>query len=458
MIDKTIAHLQANEADNVERLKEFLRIPSISTDPAAAGDVKRCAEWVKACFTGCGLEAEIIDTPGHPVVFADSGPASSDGPTVLIYGHYDVQPTGEEHLWNSPAFDPTIRGGAIFARGSADDKGQVFCHLLAAEAWMKEAGKLPVRVKYVIEGEEEVGSPNLPGFMHKHSDRLACDYVALSDTAKLSAEQPAITYGTKGMIYKEIKVFGPGQDLHSGAFGGTVANPGNALATIIASLRDARTGKVLIPGFYDDVRELNAQEKQNMACLPWDDETYRGLVKASKLVGEEGYSTLERRWARPTLDVNGMFGGFTGEGQATIVPAWVKAKVSMRIVPDQDPRKISAAFDEAVKAASPDGVAVEVETLNLCAAYVSEIDSPGMRAAASAIEAGFGKAPVYTREGGTLPILPLFKEVLGADSLMMGYCVPECNLHGPNEFLAISDFHSGTKSSAWFLHHLAEAK
>jgi acetylornithine deacetylase/succinyl-diaminopimelate desuccinylase-like protein len=321
---------------------------------------------------------------------------------------------------------------------------------------MKVAGGLPVRVKFLIEGEEEIGSPNLEKLVRDHRERLACDYVAISDTPKLNAATPAITYGTKGLIYKEIIITGPKQNLHSGQYGGTLTNPGNALAVIIASLRDA-DNRVTIPGYYDDVRELTDEERARLQELPFSEADYLASMGAPSLEGEKGYGTLERRWARPTLDVNGLFGGFTGEGASTIIPAKVLAKVSMRIVPDQNPDRIAKAFDEAVHAATPRGVRVEIVDHAGCAAYCSPIGSPGMTAAAEAVEAGFGQQPVFIREGGTLPILPLFKEVLEADSLMMGFCTPDCNAHGPNEFFRLTDFHNGTKTAAYFINRLARA-
>ncbi len=452
MIDKVIAHIDANRDASVERLNDFLRIQSISTDPSCDAESRRGAAWVKDVFTGCGLDTEIVETEKHPCVIADSGPA--DGPTVLIYGHYDVQPTGDESLWDSPPFEPTVRDGLLYARGSADDKGQVLAHMLAAESWMKTAGKLPIRVKFLVEGEEEIGSPNLEPVVRKLKDRLACDYVVLSDTPKFDRKTPAITYGTKGLIYKEITLTGPKQNLHSGSYGGTLMNPGNALAVIIAALKDGEN-RVTVPGFYDKVRPLTADEKEKIKELPFDEEGFRGSIGTPSLEGEAGYTTLERRWARPTLDVNGLLGGFTGEGASTVIPAKVMAKVSMRIVPDQVPAEISAAFDDAVRAATPKGVRLEIKTFADAAAYVSPIDSPGMAAAIEAVEAGFGKKPLFIREGGTLPILPLFKEVLGADSLMLGFCCPDCNAHGPNEWFALDDLHAGTKTSAHFLNRMA---
>lgn len=449
------AHIDANLNAYVDRLKDLLRIASISTDPERKTDCRRAAEWVKQLFDGCGIAADIVETAGHPAVLADSGP-SDGGPTILVYGHYDVQPVGDERLWQTPAFEPALRDGALYARGAADDKGQVLTHLFAAEAWKKTTGKLPVRVKFLVEGEEEIGSPNLGKLIRDHRDRLACDYVVLSDTAKLDAKTPALTYGTKGLVYKEILITGPRQDLHSGSFGGTITNPGNALCAIIASLRDA-DNRVTIPGFYDDVRDMSPKEREQMRGLSFSEADYQRMTGSSALTGEKGYTTLERRWARPTLDVNGLFGGFTGKGASTIIPARMSAKVSMRLVPDQDPDRISKAFEEAVRKAAPPGVTVEFSTHGSCAAYMCPLDSPGLKAAAAAVEAGFGVKPALIREGGSLPILPMFRQVLGAESIMMGFCRPDCNAHGPNEFFYVDDLHHGTRSAAHLLQLLRDS-
>lgn len=455
MIDKVIAHIDEKNTANVERLKDFLRIPSISTDPEKKAETRKAGEWVHKLFKDAGIKSEIIETKRHPAIFADTGPAEG-GPTILVYGHYDVQPTGDVNLWHSPPFEPTLRNGDIFARGSADDKGQVLSHLIAAEAWMKVAKKMPIRVKFLIEGEEEIGSPNLDEVITKNKDKLACDYVVLSDTPKFDKTTPAITYGTKGLIYKEIVINGPKQNLHSGSYGGTLTNPGNALAVIIASLRD-KDNRVTIPGFYDDVRPITEDEKKKMKALPFDEKAYMASMGSPGLDGEKGFTTLERRWARPTLDVNGLGGGFMGEGASTVIPARVFGKVSMRIVPDQDPAKISAAFEKAVMAAAPPGVKVEILDHSAAPAYVANMGTAGMNAAAEALRLGFGKPPVFIREGGTLPILPLFKKVLGADSIMMGYCMPDCNAHGPNEFFAVDDYHKGARAAAYFVDQLAKA-
>ena len=453
MIDRVEGYIEAHREEYVSRLSEFLRIECVSTDAGRKGEMHAGAAWVRNLLVGAGVPAQIMDTGGWPCVVADSGPAAG-GPTILVYGHYDVQPVGDLALWDSGPFEPTIREGRMYARGSADDKGQALTHLLAVEAWMKTVGRLPVRVKFLIEGEEEIGSPNLLPFIRRHREKLACDYVVISDTAKFDDNRPAITYGTKGLVYKEIRLSGPTNDLHSGSFGGTVANPCNVLTRVIAQLTDADR-RVTIPGFYDKVRELSPAESRELQKLPFDEQAYLGTLGSPALDGEAGYSTLVRRWARPTLDVNGLFGGFAGEGSATIIPAKCGAKVSMRLVPDQVPDEISAAFDAAVRALTPATVRLSIKTFANAAPYVCPIESAGMKAAAAAVEAGFRTRPVFIREGGTLPILPEFKKILGADSLMMGFCLPNCNAHGPNEFLVLEDLWAGIRTAAHCLDRMA---
>ncbi len=441
-------YIQDHENDFVDRLKTLLRIPSISTASEHAGDIRRACEFVKAQLLQAGLETTILETPKHPAVFADSGPA--DGPTLLIYGHYDVQPAGDAKLWDSPPFEPTLRDGALFARGSADDKGQMLCHVLAVEAWMKTVKKLPCRVKLLIEGEEEIGSPNLEALVKQHRGRLACDVVVISDTSKLSADIPAVTYGTKGLVYKDVRIFGPRQNLHSGVFGGTVANPGNVLMTLIATMKDA-DNKITIPGFYDDVVAVAAKELQNIKALPFDEADYLAVLGSPKADGEKGYSTIERKWVRPTLDVNGMYGGYEGEGAMTIIPSMCGAKVSMRLVPDQKATKVSEMFDAFVRTRCPDTVRVEIDTHGVADPYATPLDLPIIAAAAQAVEQGFGRKPAFIREGGTIPIMALFKTHLGAESLLLGFSHPNCNLHGPNEFFHISDYLGGIRTSAYLM-------
>lgn len=428
-------------------LFEFLKFPTISRDPERAGDMKACAEWVRAQLASAGLQAEVVDTGGHPAVFADSGPvAGSKGPILLVYGHYDVQPVGGENLWKSPPFVPTVRDGAIFARGSADDKGQVMVHIAAARA-MHEAGvPMPVRVKFLIEGEEEIGSRNLEPYLRANREKLACDYILISDTSKYSADTPSLTQATRGIMAKELVVEGPDHDLHSGVYGGAVANPVNILAKIIASFHDDQN-RVTIPGFYDDVLKLSDEERRALAETDMTDEELKRATGSNGPHGEAGFSTNERRSTRPTLDVNGIQSG----SSSTIIPSVATAKVTMRLVPNQDPAKLNIAFDQAVRAVCPPTVRVKISSSQGSRAYVAPLDLPGMRVARQAMEETYGRPAAIVREGGTLPILPLFKEVLGADSIMLGFSDPNCNLHSPNEFFHLQDFRMGVRCVLRFL-------
>lgn len=445
--------LQANRSRNLDRLLTFLRFPTISAQPAHTVDMLACADWLRGQFAEAGIAAEILETAGHPAVFAEAGPQDA-GVTVLVYGHYDVQPTGDERLWHSPPFEPTLRNGAIYARGSADDKGQLFTHLLAAEAWLQSNGALPIRVKYLIEGEEEIGSRNLPELLRRHKERLACDYVALSDTAKLDSDTPALTCSTRGLVYKQVDITGPQKDLHSGIYGGIVDNPINVLAAILASLKDGDR-RVTIPGFYDAVQSLSPAQREAIARSAFDEAACRAETGCPALAGEKDYSAAERLGVRPTLDVNGICGGYTGEGASTVIPSKAFAKVSMRLVADQDPAVISKAFDAAVLAAAPPTVRVEVRTLSQCPAYSCPTDSPGSLAALEAMRQGYGREAGFLREGGSLPILPLFREVLGADSLMLGFCARDCGAHSANEYFHVADLEAGSRTAAIFLAELA---
>ena len=450
-----LAWLEQNRSEHLERLLTFLRFPTISAQAAHAADMTACGEWLIGQFARAGARAELLPTGGHPAVFAEAGP--KDSPiTLLIYGHYDVQPAGEEGLWRSPPFEPVVRDGAIYARGAADDKGQLFTHLLAAEAWAKTTGSLPIRVKYLIEGEEEIGSSHLAGLIRANRARLACDYVALSDTAKLDAQTPALTYSTRGLVYKQIDVTGPSKDLHSGVYGGTVANPAEVLARVLASLHDEQC-RVAIPGFYEDVCELSPQERIALNRAPFDEASFLEQTGSPAVCGEPGYTTIERRGARPALDVNGLCSGYVGEGASTIIPSRAFAKVSMRLVPDQNPEKISEAFDRAVRAACPPTVRLSIQTFSKASPYVCPLDSPGVQAAMKAMEEGYGRPPGLIREGGTLPILPLFKSELGADSLMLGFCVSDCNAHSANEFFHVADLEAGARSAALLLSEIAQS-
>jgi acetylornithine deacetylase/succinyl-diaminopimelate desuccinylase-like protein len=445
-INKAIDYLNSNKDRFQKELFDLLRIPGISAQKDHAADLRKSAEWVKARCIAAGLKAEIVETAGWPAVIAE-GEQKPGRPTLLMYGHYDVQPEGDLKLWHTGPFEPTVKDGMIICRGSADDKGQMFCAILAAEAWMKTAGSLPINVKFCLEGEEEVGSPNLAAFVKKYKDRLACDYVVIHDTAQFGIDIPAVTAATKGLIYKEVIVTGPKKDLHSGSYGGAVANPANVLAKLIASFHDDNA-RVNIPGFYDRVKEMSPEELKMMNGLPYSEGDFLNDVGSPKTYGEKGYSALHCRWARPTLDVNGIFGGYMKEGSSTIIPSFAGAKVSMRLVPDQKSDEIERLFEEAVRSRLPDTVKFEIKSHASCDPYLADVSSAGMTAARAAVAMGFGKEPVLIREGGSLPILPMLKQVLGADSLMMGYCQPNCNAHSPNEFLHIRDFEAGMRSSA----------
>lgn len=452
-VNKAIDYVNANSKQFVDELFDLLRIPSISAQPAHAPDVRKAAEWVADRCKTAGLSAEIVETKGHPAVFAE-GEQKPGRPTVLVYGHYDVQPEGDESLWETGPFEPVINDGKIVCRGAADDKGQVFCAILAAEAWLKTVGSLPINLKFCLEGEEEVGSAHLEELIRSHRDRLACDYILIHDTAQFDEGVPAVTTATKGLVYKEVILRGPKKDLHSGSFGGAVANPANVLAQLVASLHDNKC-RVTIPGFYDDVVEMSAEEVRMMESLPYSEANFLAELGSPKAYGEAGYSTLYRRWARPTLDVNGIYGGYMKEGSSTIIPSFAGAKISMRLVANQKASDISRQFDETIRARVPDTVTCELLDHACCDAYLADVTSPGMKAARKAVATGFGKEPVLIREGGSLPILPLFKEILGADSLMLGYCLPTANIHSPNEFLHVRDFESGIRSTTALLGMMA---
>jgi acetylornithine deacetylase/succinyl-diaminopimelate desuccinylase-like protein len=454
-VDAAIRVFDQRRDAYLQDLLTFLRFPTISAQSAHAGDVKACAEWVRRKLADAGLHTELIETEGHPIVFADSGPAlTPDAPTLLFYGHYDVQPLGDERLWKTPGFEPTIRDGAIYARGSADDKGQVMTHLAALQCWSATGTTWPCRIKVLFEGEEEIGSPHLAPFVKANRERLACDYVVLSDTSKFDATTPALACASRGLIGRQIYIDGPTNDLHSGHYGGAVANPANVLARIVAALHD-ENGRVNIPGFYDDVVELSAEERQKLNAHGMTDADLLKQTGSPAPYGEAGYTTAERCGARPTLDVNGICGGYIGEGSSTIIPAKAFVKITMRLVANQDPQKIGRAFDETVRRLCPPTVRMKVTGGSGCWAYMAPTDSPGMHAAARALEAAYGKPAVHMREGGTLPILPLFKQELGADSIMLGFAAPDCALHSPNEFFHVSDFETGTRCIIRFLQEIA---
>ncbi len=454
-IDRVDAYLDEHRSAFEETLKRLLRIPSVSAQPAHDADTRLAAEFVRDDLRASGIPAELIEFPkGHPIVYGERLDAPGQ-PTLLVYGHYDVQPPEPMEPWLSPPFEPTERDGNLYARGATDDKGQMLTHLKAAEAWLKTSGKLPINVKFLIEGEEEVGGANLEAFVKQNREKLACDYAVISDTSQFAPGMPAITYGLKGLAYFEITVNGAKSDLHSGTFGGAVANPLNALAVILASLKGP-DGRISIPGFYDDVRPLEAWEREAFAKLPFSEGQFRESLGVRSLEGESGYSTLERKWARPTCDVNGIYGGYQGPGPKTVLPRTAGAKFSFRLVPDQDARKIAALLKAHLDAVCPPGVTYELITYSGGNACLVAIDTPGVKAAERAIEAGFGTKPVFMREGGSIPVVTLIKNELGVDTLLLGWGQNDDNLHGPNEKFSLGDFHKGIKASAHLMAELAK--
>ena len=440
------AWFDAHKDERLESYFELLRIPSISALSEHAPDMVRAAEWIAAEMRRIGLEhVEVAKTAGHPVVYADWLHAP-DAPTILVYCHYDVQPVDPIELWETAPFDPFVRDGRVVGRGSADDKGQLHMHLKAAEALFATRGELPLNLRYVFEGEEESTSANLPRWLEANKDRLESDAVVISDTGFFEGNIPAITSSLRGLVYAQIDVIGSPVDLHSGGYGGAVQNPANALAKIIAALK-ADDGTVLVPGFYDDVLPISQQERFEISCLPFDEEAFRKLTGVPALVaGEPGFSVLECMGVRPTLDVNGIWGGFTGEGSKTIIPAHAHAKVSCRLVPDQDGNKLFAAFRDYVKAVAPKGVIVEVQDLGTAKPLRTDTNHPVARAAARALEATFGQAPVYIRSGGSIPVASIFDSLLGLPVIMVGFTNPDDNAHAPNETMVLLNYETGLRT------------
>lgn len=438
----------------LERLFEHLRFASVSTDSRHAGDVRENAEWIVSQFEGMGLQAELHETPKHPVVIARNEKVEGK-PTVLIYGHYDVQPVDPVELWDSAPFEPVIRDGKIWARGSTDNKGQHFAHMLGAEKTIQEDGELPLNVIFLIEGEEEIGSPNLVPFLEKHKDELACDVIAVSDTGMVAPGVPTLGYGLRGITCLEVTLKGPSGDLHSGVYGGAVANPATAVARLIASLHD-EDGKIAVKGFYDEVVALEDWEREMWSKVPGAaDEDYLKVTGSPEPFGEPGYSMAERLWGRPTVEVNGVGGGYQGEGSKTVLPAEAMFKLSCRLVPGQDPEKIQNLVEEHLKNHLPKGVTMEIEKGHSGKAYHSDPHSKFGKAAQAALAKSFGREPVLIREGGSIPIIQDMKEILGADSLMLGLALPDCQIHAPNENFSVENFEKGILMSQALLKELA---
>jgi acetylornithine deacetylase/succinyl-diaminopimelate desuccinylase-like protein len=456
-MNNVVDYINPNRDRYIDELKEYLAIPSISGLPAPPADVGKCAEWTAAEMTRIGLQnVRLIETPGPPVVYGDWLGAEG-APTILFYGHYDVQPVDPLDLWESPPFEATVRDGELYARGAADDKGQVFMHFKAIEAHMKQNGRLPVNIKIILEGEEEVGSSHLDDFVRDHQQDLAADVVVISDSPMFDRGVPSICYGLRGLVYFQIDLRGTKSDLHSGSFGGAVANPAMVIAQILGQMKD-RGGRIRIPVFYDDVRELREEERAEFRKLPVNETRYRKELGAPKLFGESGYTTLERVWGRPTFEVNGLLSGFTGDGAKTVIPAVAMAKVSMRLVPDQNPDTIAQRFEEYVKKVSPKTVELTVTRMHGGKPWMTDFDNPFVQAAARAIEKGFGKTPVFNREGGSIPVVATFQELLGLPSVLFGVGLPDENAHAPNEKLDLGNFHGGVIASAYLYKEIGEMK
>lgn len=452
-MEKILAYLEENKDRYLAELKSLLAIPSVSTHKENVDDVRRCANWVADHMRTIGLQnVQIFPTAGHPVVYSEWLNAPGK-PTVLLYGHYDVQPAEPLELWTSPPFEATIRGENLYARGSADDKGQVFIHLKSIEAYLKIMGALPVNLKLLIEGEEEIGSENLETFVKEHKDLLKADLVLISDSSMFAKGVPSICYSLRGLSYMQIDLVGPVKDLHSGSFGGSVHNPIQALSEIIAQLHD-KNGRVTIPGFYNDVRPLSKKERAAFKKLPWSDKKYAQELGVKQLYGEKGFTSLERVWARPTLECNGIWGGFTGEGAKTVLPSKASAKISMRLVPDQKSAKAAKLFEKHIKKIAPKTVSVTVRNLHGGEAAITPIDSPGVKAAVAALEKGFKKKPLYQREGGSIPIVVQFKQLLGLDTVLLGFGLPDENAHAPDEFINLDNFFGGIRTSVHFFNEL----
>lgn len=452
MLDRVLSTIDGRRHEAVVALGEFLSIPSVSTNPEHKTDMVRCATWLADQLKFAGLEASVMETGGHPAVVAKNKYVPGR-PTVLLYGHYDVQPPEPLELWKTPPFEPSVRDGAIYARGAADDKGQVWCHVEAIMAWQAHVG-LPVNLTVLIEGEEEIGSDHLQAFVERYKDDLRADIVVVSDTNQFARGLPAITYGLRGLVYEEVFLTGPSHDLHSGLYGGAVPNAANVLGELIASLHHA-DGRVNIPGFYDDVVDLAPAERAEWAELPFDENRFADALELSSLSGEAGYTTLERRWARPTCDVNGITAGHQGAGAKTVIGAKASAKISMRLVPNQDPSKIRAAFETAMRDRCPANVKIEFANYGLAGPFLTPREGKAMTLAADAVEAGFGVRPVLMRDGGSIPVVAMFKRVLGADTLLIGFGLDDDRVHSPNEKFDLEAFHNGAKTAAALYEKLA---
>ena len=448
-------YIENNRGRFFDELVELVKFPSISSLSENKDDIKACAEWLKNHLNKIGLDnTKIYPTAKHPVVYGEWLKAEGQ-PTLLIYGHYDVQPVDPLELWDSPPFEPVVKDNMLFARGATDNKGQFFAHLKALETTFRTAGKLPVNVKVILEGEEEIGSPSLREFLKGYTDLLKCDLICVSDSPMFARGMPTICYGLRGLAYLEIKITGPKKDLHSGSFGGVVANPIEVLTKIVARLKND-DGKIAIPGFYNKVLPLSDLERENFAKLPLDERAYLDDIGSPGLTGESDYSLLERTWVRPTLDPNGIVGGFTGEGAKTVIPSKASCKISMRLVPNQDPEEIADLFEKYVRELCPDTVIMTVTRYHGGEPYYIPLESPVIELCAKAIRRGFDKEPVFVREGGSIPIVAVFRHILGADTVLLPLGLPDENTHSPNEHFYLPNFYDGIRTSAYFLEEMAK--
>ncbi|HET7645809.1 MAG TPA: dipeptidase [Candidatus Limnocylindria bacterium] len=448
MTDAALAYVRDHDAEHLAQLDEFLRIESVSADPERNGEVRRAAAWIVAQMESLGIErATIHETSAHPIVTGEWMHAGDAAPTVLVYCHYDVQPADPLDEWIRPPFEPRHEDERVYARGAGDDKGQLFMHLKAVEAWMRTAGRLPVNLRFFFEGDEEVGSEPIEEFIAAHPDLLRADVCVVSDGDTFDDEgTPAIGYGLRGIAYWEIKVRGPRQDVHSGQYGGGVDNPANVLVRLLASLVD-QDGRVAVPGFYDDVRDLTPEEREAYAALPFDERAWADETGVpAPMGGERGYTLKERLSARPTFDVNGIWGGYQGEGAKTIIPAWAAAKVSTRLVPDQDYRAIERAMKAHIEAIAPPTVRTEVRIIHGGAPAITPLDHPGVAPARRALTAGFGREPLFQRSGGSVPVVAALDAQLGLKTLMLGFANPTGNFHAPNEWMSLLNIRNGLAS------------
>ena len=455
-MQKLFDYLRENENRFVSDLCDYLRFPSVSAQSSHRKDLVACAGWLARHCSGIGLRARICPTAGHPVVLAQARRPGVGRPHYLVYGHYDVQPPDPLELWHSPPFTPRIAGRSLFGRGSSDNKGQHFAHLSAVEAYLKTGVELPCDLTFVIEGEEEVGSTSLSDFLRKNRAELGCEGVVISDTGMPGLRYPALTYALRGIAAIEVTLRGPSRDLHSGIYGGSVENPAMALCRLLAELRDAE-GRINIPGFYDKVAPLTPFERRQLKRLPQSDSAYRRFVGVPELFGERGYTSWERRSARPTLEINGLTSGYQGEGSKTIVPAWASAKLTFRLVPDQDAARITRLVESQLKRLCPPTVRLEIKTMHGAEPYAVSPTGDLARAGVRALRGAFKREPVLMREGGSIPIVTEFKRILGADSLLLGLALPDANAHSPNESFNLDAFAGGMRMSALLWQELAGA-